>query len=80
MSNVILQILSIGVKDIVKFDFMQRPPSDAIEGALRQLKLLGAVDDQNQLTPEGKKMAAFPIDPKLTKMILRAKDLGVTYV
>lgn len=78
LSNVILQILSIGVKDIVKFDFMQRPPSDAIEGALRQLKLLGAVDDQNQLTPEGKKMAAFPIDPKLTKMILRAKDLGVT--
>jgi ATP-dependent RNA helicase DHX33 len=30
------------------------------------------------LTPLGRKMAAFPLDPKFTKAILVAKDLGCT--
>ena len=74
-------MVSIGIKDISKFDFLDPPPTDAIDGALRQLNLLGAIemtDNAVELTEIGKKMAAFPIDPKFTKAILAAKDLGCT--
>ena len=74
-------MVSIGIKDISKFDFLDPPPNDAIDGALRQLNLLGAIemtDNAVELTEIGKKMAAFPIDPKFTKAILAAKDLGCT--
>ena len=84
ISTVILQMLSIGISDISKFDFLDPPPQDAVEGALRQLHLLGAIEisdaDCNvaKLTETGKKMAAFPIDPRFTKAILAAKALGCT--
>ena len=44
MSSVILQLLAVGVKDVEKFEFLERPPKDALHCAMRLLKLLGAVD------------------------------------
>ena len=41
ISTVILQMLSIGITNVSKFDFLDPPPQDAVEGALRQLHLLG---------------------------------------
>ena len=82
MSSVILQLLAVGVKDVEKFEFLERPPKDALHCAMRLLKLLGAVDgggvaDMN-LTDLGKKMSAFPIAPQFAKAILNAKELGCT--
>lgn len=45
--------------------------TDAIQAAIEQLDLLGAVerkDDQLVLTPLGRKMAAFPLEPKFSKV------------
>ena len=81
MSSVILQLMTVGVKDVEKFDFLERPPSDALDCALRLLKLLGAIDGAAHnlnLTELGKKMSAFPIAPQFAKAILNAKDLGCT--
>ena len=87
-SNVILQMLSIGITKLEKFDFLEPPPKESIDGALRQLELLGAIETEIDpdfrfltsinLTELGKQMAAFPLDPKFTKAILAAKDLGCT--
>ena len=79
----ILQILPIGITDVSKFDFLDPPLNGAIDGALRQLCLLEAIQikldtTEVKLTDEGKQMAAFPLDPKFTKAILAAKDLGCT--
>lgn len=77
-------MLSIGIKDIGKFDFLDPPPNDAIDGALRQLMLLGAIEIEDNtttvasLTEVGKKLAAFPLDPRFTKAILAAQELGCT--
>ena len=57
---------------------MEKPPEDAIEGALRLLRLLEAVDKQDHITKLGKKMAAFPLDPRFTKVLLSAAELGCT--
>lgn len=45
--------------------------TDAIQAAIEQLDLLGAVErkeDQLVLTPLGRKMAAFPLEPKFSKV------------
>ena len=82
ISHVILQMLSIGIKNLAKFDFLEPPPQESIDGALRQLKLLNAIEihDENDisLTDLGKQMAALPLDPKFTKAIIAAKELGCT--
>ena len=82
ISTVLLQMLSIGIENIFKFDFLDPPPEDAVKGALRQLELLGAIECNDEqtvsLTHIGKQLAIFPLDPKFTKAILAAKELGCT--
>ena len=44
LSNVVLQLLALGIKDIANFDFLDAPSPKAIENALELLHLLGALD------------------------------------
>ena len=48
-------MISIGIKDIASFDFLDPPPTDAIEGALRQLVLLDAIECTNANDVKGEK-------------------------
>lgn len=48
-------MISIGIQDIASFDFLDPPPSDAIEGALRQLVLLDAIECINPSDEKGEK-------------------------
>lgn len=43
LASVILQLMALGVTDVLSFDFLDRPHQDAIENALEQLVVLGAV-------------------------------------
>ncbi|KAM4796590.1 ATP-dependent RNA helicase DHX33 [Rhinophrynus dorsalis] len=73
LASVVLQLLVLKVPNILTFDFMSKPSPDSMRAALDQLDLLGAVerkDDKIILTPLGKKMAAFPLEPKFSKTIL----------
>ncbi|CAB4063134.1 DHX33 [Lepeophtheirus salmonis] len=78
ISNVLLQLVASGVRDIRKFEFLQRPPPNAIEGAIRQLSLLGAFksDESQELTDIGIRLSKFPLDPKFAKAIISANELG----
>jgi ATP-dependent RNA helicase DHX33 len=77
LSSVVLTMLGIGVTDIQAFDFMDPPGREDLKSALRQLKLLGAVSpEEQQLTARGRRMAAFPLQPRLTAAILAAAALG----
>jgi HrpA-like RNA helicase len=81
LTSHLLQLLSIGYEDVERFDFLEKPPKDAIEGAMRSLRLLGAVKgigNEAVLTALGKKMSSFPLEPSFTKAILCAKQLGCT--
>jgi ATP-dependent RNA helicase DHX33 len=53
-----------------------------VNGALRQLKQLGAIDmvEGTKLNNLGCQMAAFPLDPRFSKILLSAKDYGCLYV
>jgi len=76
LASVCLTMLNIGINNIQGFDFMDAPTSDDINSALRQLKLLAAVSESGQLTALGRKMAGFPLEPRLTAAILAAGELG----
>ncbi|CAM4572985.1 unnamed protein product [Lepidochelys olivacea] len=81
LASVMLQLLALRIPNVLTFDFMSKPSPDAIQAAIEQLDLLGAVDrkeDQVTLTPLGRKMAAFPLEPKFSKTILMSPKFHCT--
>jgi pre-mRNA-splicing factor ATP-dependent RNA helicase DHX38/PRP16 len=76
LCNVVLLLKSLNIENLLEFDFMDPPPQDTILNSMYQLWILGALDNLGSLTPLGRKMAEFPVDPPLSKMILVANDLG----
>ncbi len=43
-----------------------------------QLWILGALDNTGELTPLGRRMVEFPLDPSLSKMLIMSEELGCT--
>lgn len=70
LANVVLTLKSLGIHDLVNFDFMDPPPSEALLKALEQLFALSALNSKGELTKVGRRMAEFPLDPMLSKMIV----------
>ncbi|OAD46999.1 Putative ATP-dependent RNA helicase DHX33, partial [Eufriesea mexicana] len=74
LAGVALQLLAIGV-DITTFDFMDKPPKEAVDVAVTCLEKLGAVKGSPpQLTTLGRTMSLFPLDPRFTKVILASVE------
>ena len=76
LSNTVLLLKSLGVKDLLDFDFMDPPPQDTISTSMFELWALGALDNLGELTPLGKQMIAFPMDPSLAKMLITSVEYG----
>lgn len=75
LSSVILQMLALGLGEINNFDFIQAPQEKFIKDGVRLLQELNAVVTQNsklRLTPIGRNMSRFPLDPKYARMLLAA--------
>jgi len=71
-----LSMKAMGINDLLSFDFLDPPSPQALISAMEQLYSLGALDDEGLLTKLGRKMAEFPMDPPLSKMLLASVDLG----
>ncbi|KIE03303.1 pre-mRNA splicing factor ATP-dependent RNA helicase prp16, partial [Metarhizium majus ARSEF 297] len=76
LSNTVLMLKSLGVKDLLDFDFMDPPPQDTISTSMFDLWALGALDNLGELTELGRKMSAFPMDPSLAKLLITAEQYG----
>ncbi|CAK9203293.1 unnamed protein product [Sphagnum troendelagicum] len=70
LGNVVLMLKSLGINDLINFDFMDPPPAETLLRALEQLYALGALNDRGELTKLGRRMAEFPLDPMLSKMLV----------
>ena len=68
--SMILLMKSLGINNLLDFDFMDPPPHEILIKALEQLYALGALNTEGTLTQSGLKMIQLPIDPSLTKCIL----------
>jgi pre-mRNA-splicing factor ATP-dependent RNA helicase DHX38/PRP16 len=78
LANVVLLLKSLNIDNLLEFDFMDPPPQDTILNAMYQLWILGALDELGSLTELGRKMAEFPLDPPLSKMVITAERCGCT--
>ena len=76
LSNTVLLLKSLGVRDLLDFDFMDPPPQDTITTSLFDLWALGALDNLGELTDLGSKMNAFPMDPPLAKLLIVSEEYG----
>lgn len=70
LANTVLELVKLGIKDLVHFDYMDAPAPETIMRALELLNYLAALDDDGNLTPLGQIMAEFPLDPQLAKMLI----------
>ena len=68
---------SLGINDLMNFDFMDPPPTETLFRALEQLYALGALNDRGELTKLGRRMAEFPLDPMLAKMVIASEAYKV---
>ena len=76
LGNVVLTLKSLGINDLIHFDFMDPPPAETLIRALEHLYALGALNDRGELTKIGRRMAEFPVDPQLSKMILNSENFN----
>ncbi|KVE27185.1 ATP-dependent RNA helicase HrpA [Burkholderia singularis] len=74
LAAVILRMKSLHLSEIESFPFLEPPPGRAIADGYQLLNELGAVDDDNVLTPLGRELARLPLDPRVGRMILGARD------
>ncbi|CDU23514.1 probable PRP2-RNA-dependent ATPase of DEAH box family [Sporisorium scitamineum] len=78
LANVVLLLKSLGINDLLNFDFLDPPPSDTLMRSFELLYALGALNDKGELTKLGRRMAEFPVDPQLSKAILASETYRCT--
>ncbi|KAG5949913.1 hypothetical protein E4U53_005652 [Claviceps sorghi] len=76
LNGVVLQLKSLGINELLDFEFMDPPPTEALIGALNQLFALQGLNHRGELTKLGRQMAEFPTDPMLAKAVLAADREG----
>ncbi|MGC1172663.1 ATP-dependent RNA helicase HrpA [Polaromonas sp.] len=74
LAAVILRMKSLHLGTIESFAFIEPPQGRAIADGYQLLAELGAVDEDNELTPVGRNLARLPLDPRVGRMILEARD------
>lgn len=76
LANVVLHLKKLGIDDLVHFDFMDPPAPETLMRALELLNYLGALDDEGDMTPMGKTMSEFPLDPQMAAMLIASSELN----
>ncbi len=86
LADVILRMISLNLPNISEFPFIDRPEEKSIQDGFDLLMELGALDtvpedglqtDKSyRLTDNGRQMAAMPVDPRLSRMLIEARKEG----
>ncbi len=74
LAGVILRMKSLHLGEVSEFPFLEAPRPKAIADGYQLLSELAAVDEQNQLTELGRSLARLPLDPRVGRMVLEARQ------
>ncbi len=77
LAQTVLVLGAWGTRDPRRFDWYEPPDSAMLDQARGLLEMLGAVADDGQLTPAGRRMLAIPIHPRLARLLTTARDWGL---
>lgn len=78
LCSTVLQLLALGF-DCKRFEFLDKPPAEALDAAYKKLESLGAIQNvapKPTITVLGRKMNRFPLDPQYSKLLLTASQFG----
>ena len=76
LAGVILRMKALHLGEVEDFPFLQPPQPRMVADGYQLLGELGAVEETRELTQVGRELARLPLDPKIGRMILAARDLG----
>ncbi len=74
LAGVILRMKALGLGAVEEFPFIEAPPKRAYADGYALLNELNAVDERNELTPIGRQLTRLPLDPRIGRMILEARE------
>lgn len=72
LSEVVLRMAELGIRDFESFDFLSPPGKQGIHGAVEALNLLEALEEDHSLSKIGKMMVQFPLLPRHSRIIVEA--------
>ena len=72
LAEVVLRMAELGIRDFESFDFLSPPDRESIAGAVDTLEALDALTPERELSETGRLMVAFPILPRLARIIVEA--------
>ncbi|MBI2637857.1 MAG: ATP-dependent RNA helicase, partial [Candidatus Sungbacteria bacterium] len=76
LAGIVLAMKAIGIKDIERFKFIDQPDPETFKKAHQTLRVLGALDENDELTDIGWEMADLPLDPKIGRVVVAAKKFN----
>ncbi len=74
LAAVILKMSALGLGEVEQFPFLDPPSPRAIDDGYQLLHELGALDGQRHLTTLGHELARLPVDPRVGRMLLAARE------
>jgi ATP-dependent RNA helicase HrpB len=72
LTNLVLDLAVWGVADPASLPWLDPPPAPALSEARALLVEIGAVSDDGRITERGKRLARFPLHPRLAAMVVEA--------
>lgn len=78
LSSTILTLKSIGIDNVIDFDFMEKPDHDSIIEALKELYYLQALDVDGHITSLGKEISKFPIECCYARALIASTFFNVS--
>jgi ATP-dependent helicase HrpA len=76
LASVILQMKALRLGNVQDFPFIEPPDYRAVRDGFQTLHELGAIDENNELTDVGWELARLPVDPRIGRMVLAAREEG----
>lgn len=77
LAPLVLELALWGVSEAATLTWLDPPPAAALAQGRELLQQLEALDDTGRITPLGREMAALPLHPRLTHMLLRGREMGL---
>jgi ATP-dependent helicase HrpB len=65
------------VSQISTLPWLTPPPAAMVAAAEKTLCMLGALDDSGRLSPTGRRLAEWPIHPRLARVVFESAKLGI---
>jgi len=79
LAEVVLTLKAAGVNDLRAFRWLEKPDEISLTHAEELLTDLGAIDQAGIITSVGRKMLAFPVQPRYSRMLLAAQEYGCVH-